>query len=99
MSVRKTIGSVVDQGDDGSSYRVHQTEDKVEPIIHLGLDEGAGVDDLDILGLVHHHSLVVLLPLPLLHLHQVGHPSRKVLVCFSDFVHPFALVIAEQLCL
>ena len=34
-------------------------EDKVEPIVYLGLDEGAGVDDLDIVGLMHHQSLGV----------------------------------------
>ena len=39
-------------------------EDKVEPVIYLGLDEGAGVDDLDILGLMHHQSLDVSLPPP-----------------------------------
>ena len=27
-------------------------EDKVEPIVYLGLDEGAGVDDLHIVGLM-----------------------------------------------
>ena len=44
---------------DGQRYRVHQVEDKVEPIIYLGLDEGADVNDLDIVGLMHHHSLDV----------------------------------------
>ena len=39
-------------------------EDKVEPIVYLGIDEGAGVDDLDIVGLMHHHSLDVFLPPP-----------------------------------
>ena len=39
-------------------------EDKVEPLIYLGLDEGAGVDDLDIVGLMHHQSLYVSLPPP-----------------------------------
>ena len=39
-------------------------EDKVEPVIYLGLDEGAGVDDLDIVGLMHHQSLYVSLPPP-----------------------------------
>ena len=34
-------------------------EDKVEPIIYLGLDEGAGVDDLYIVGLMYHQSLGV----------------------------------------
>ena len=34
-------------------------EDKVEPIVYLGLDEGAGVDDLHIVGLMHHQSLDV----------------------------------------
>ena len=34
-------------------------EDKVEPINYLGLDEGAGADDLDIVGLMHHQSLDV----------------------------------------
>ena len=28
--------------------RIYQVEDKVKPIIYHGLDEGAGVDDLDI---------------------------------------------------
>ena len=36
--------------------RIYQVEDKVKPIIYLGLDEGAGVDDLDIVGLMHHHT-------------------------------------------
>ena len=36
-------------------------EDKVEPIVYLGLDVGAGVDDLHIVGLMHHQSLDVLL--------------------------------------
>ena len=39
-------------------------EDKVEPINYLGLDEGAGADDLDIVGLMHHQSLDVSLPPP-----------------------------------
>ena len=39
-------------------------EDKVEPINYLGLDEGAGVDDLDIVGLMHHQSLDVSLTPP-----------------------------------
>ena len=39
-------------------------EEKVEPVIYLGLDEGAGVDDLDIVGLMHHQSLDVSLPPP-----------------------------------
>ena len=39
-------------------------EDKFEPVIFLGLDEGAGVDDLDIVGLMHHHSLDVSFPPP-----------------------------------
>ena len=39
-------------------------KEKVEPIIYLGLDEGAGVDDLDIVGLMHHQSLDVSLPPP-----------------------------------
>ena len=34
-------------------------DDKVEPIVYLGLDEGAGADDLDIVGLMHHQSLDV----------------------------------------
>jgi len=36
-------------------------EDKVEPIVYLGLDVGAGVVDLHIVGLMHHQSLDVLL--------------------------------------
>ena len=60
--------------------------------MHLGLDEGAGVNDLDIFGLVHHHSLVVLV-LPL-HLHKVGH---LVLVCLLDSVHPLVWVVFDQL--
>ena len=36
--------------------RIYQVEDKVKPIIYLGLDDGAGVDDLDIVGLMHHHT-------------------------------------------
>ena len=51
--------TIVDQAYDGQHYKVHQVEDKVEPIIFLGLDEGAGVDDLDIVGLMHHQSLDV----------------------------------------
>ena len=39
-------------------------EDKVEPINYLGLDEGAGADDFDIVGLMHHQSLDVSLPPP-----------------------------------
>ena len=34
-------------------------EDKFEPVIYLGLDEGAGVDDLDIVGLMHQQSFDV----------------------------------------
>ena len=60
--------------------------------MHLGLDKGAGVNDLDIFGLVHHHSLVVLV-LPL-HLHKVGH---LVLVCLLDSVHPLVWVVFDQL--
>ena len=78
-------------------YRVDQAEDKVEPILHVGLDEGAGVDDLDILGLVDHHSLLIVVLLPPLHLQQVGDPSLKWFVCFSNLVHPFALLVSKQL--
>ena len=46
----KTWHTIVDQAYDGQHYRVHQVEDKVEPIVYLGLDEGAGVDDLHIVG-------------------------------------------------
>ena len=34
-------------------------EDKVKPITYLGLDEGVGVHDLDMVGLMHHQSLDV----------------------------------------
>ena len=46
----KTWHTIVDQAYDGQRYRVHQVEDKVEPIVYLGIDEGAGVDDLHIVG-------------------------------------------------
>ena len=36
--------------------RIYQVEDKVKPKIYHGLDEGAGIDDLDIVGLMHHHT-------------------------------------------
>ena len=34
-------------------------EDKVEPIIFLGVDEGTGVDYLDSVGLMRHQNLDV----------------------------------------
>ena len=34
-------------------------EDKVEPIIYLGVDEGTGVNYLDSVGLMHHQNLDV----------------------------------------
>jgi len=78
-------------------YQVDKAEDKVEPILHVGLDEGAGVDDLDILRLVDHHSLLIVILLPPLHLQQVGDSSLKWLVCLSNLVHPFALLVSKQL--
>ena len=80
-------------------YRVDQAEDKVKPILHVGLDEGAGVDDLDILGLVDHHGLLIVVVLSPLHLQQVGDPSLKWFACLSNLVHPFALVVSKQLTL
>ena len=50
------------QAYDGQGYQVNHVEDKVQPVIYLGLDEGAGVDDLDNVGLMHHQSLGVSLP-------------------------------------
>ena len=60
-------------------------EDKVEPVIYLGLDEGAGVDDLDIVGLMHHQSLDVSLPPPPPSGQQTPE-SREAIICFSNFV-------------
>ena len=60
----KTWHIIIDQAYDGQRCRVHQVEDNVEPIIYLSLNEGSGVHDLDIVGLMHHHCLNFSLPPP-----------------------------------
>ena len=56
-------------------------KDKVEPIVYLGLDEGAGVDDIHIVGLLHHQSLDVPLRYPYLLI------VKNEIDCIINFYH------------
>ena len=66
---------------------------KSNPYFYLGIDEGAGVDDLDIVGLMHHiHSLDVSLPPP-----PSGQtPKPKSPCLLLQFCSSFQLGVSEQ---